>query len=153
MAVAASPLLCKAGPITVDSNSEQGAPPGLHSLGLKIGDDKDDSDDKSGSSHDHHRPWHFQDFGDGGPDRGWKDDDGGHHDNHGKDSDRGCHHRPPWCDPNQPNPGNHDGTKPVPESGSTAMLLGATLVGFLALGRARQAAPATVKIQKITHRR
>jgi hypothetical protein len=150
----AGPMICNAGPILVDRNGEQASPQGLHSLGLKIGGDKDkdDSNEKLGLLHRHDRPVHFG-FGTHSPERGWKDHDSGSQENHpGRYSDRDRDQRPHCGDgPVQNHLGDHDGAA-VPDAVSTALLLTGTLVGLLALARTTQAISATAKIQRVAGR-
>ena len=141
LAVFATPLLSNAGPVSIDCNSEQGAPQGLQLPGLNNDGDKDDQRG-FGWSHDHWRPSHdiWTDFSDR-----WSN---GHHnkpdDDHDRYSNRHCPSRPPggYLD-------NRDGTDPVPESASTAMLLGGTFIGLLAFARSRQVAPANAKVRSL----
>jgi hypothetical protein len=134
MAVAASPLLCNAGPILPDSNLEPGRPQGLHIPAVKPGGDKDDSKDKSDGLHDHDRPGHSHGTEDS--DRGLKGHHGLPNEDHGRYSNHPWHDRSHCGDgPVHIHLGDHDGADPVPESASTAMLLGGTLIALLALAR------------------
>jgi len=137
MAVAASPLLCNAGPISPDSNLEPGRPQGLHIPAVKPGEDKDDSKEKSDGLHDHDRPGHSH--GNDDSDRGLKGHHGPPNDDHGRYSHHPWHDRSHCGDgPVQTHLGDRDGA-PVPESASTAMLLGGSLIALLALGRTQHA--------------
>jgi len=150
VAVTVSPLLCNAGPISVGNDSE-GFPPGLHGLGLKIGGDKDDSKDNSKGPHDHDRPGHSHDSDNNGHGRGKGNDDGNKNGNGGS-SDRPCQHRPPWSNGPTTHLGDSNGGAPVPESTSTAALLGATLVALGILAKTRQPVHAVTKIGSVTRR-
>jgi hypothetical protein len=143
LAVAASRLLSHACPIVVNHNSEQEWTQGFHSLGLQIGEDKDkDKDDRPGHSHD---------FGNHDSDRGLNGHHGPPHDNHGQSGDNDCHHRDHhgdgWIDTHL---GGHDKINPVSDSGSSAILLGATLLGFLALYRNSQPKLVLAKNRSVT---
>ena len=140
MALAASPLLCNAGPILSDSSLEsgQGQSLGLNFLSVTSVGYKDDSKDKSDGLHDYDRPGHSHDSGTDHSDRGLKGPHGPPNEDHGRYSDLPGHDRWHGGDgPVQTHLGDRDGA-PVPESTSTAMLLGATLIALLAFARTQK---------------
>jgi len=139
LALAATPLLCNAGPILSVSILEPGHPLGLNFLSVTSGGDKDDSKDKSDGLHEFGRPGHSHDFETDHSDRGLKGPHGPPNEDHGRYSDHPWHDRWHGGDgPVQSHSGDRDGAS-VPESASTAMLLGATLLALLAFARTQHA--------------